>query len=273
MQLVDDPDDPRLADYRLLTDAAARRVVELGGASHGIFVVEGPIALEQLLRSGLRMRSVVLTPARARSFEAHPELTCPVHVVERDVLAAVTGYDVHRGLLASAERPTPITTGALLDGARRVLVAEGVNDNENIGSLFRNAAALGVDAVLLDAACADPLYRRSIRVSSGWSMRIPFARADDGTDLLDELRRQGLRSVALTPARGALDVDLAAAEGVLDDPVAFVVGAEGPGLSASTLEACDALVRVPMSDEVDSLNVATSFAVVAAFAAARRRWA
>jgi tRNA G18 (ribose-2'-O)-methylase SpoU len=269
---IDHPADPRLDDYRHLTDAAARRVVERGGAGHGIFVVEGPVALEQLLRSGLRVRSVLLSSSRARSLEVDPALTCPVHVVERDVLAAVTGYDVHRGVLAAAERPAPAAPDELLGGARRVLVAEAVSDNENVGSLFRNAAALGVQAVLLDAACADPLYRRSVRVSSGWSMRIPFARTERIDTLLEDLRRHGVRSVALTPGERALDVDRAAAEGLLDEPVAFVVGAEGPGLSAAALDACDALVRVPMAPEVDSLNVATSFAVVASFAAARRRW-
>lgn len=272
MLTIDDPDDPRLDDYRHLTDAAARRVIEQGGAEHGIFLVEGPVALQQLLRSGLRVRSVVLSPSRARSLEVDPTPACPVHVVERDVLSAVTGYDVHRGVLASAERPAPVAPAELLDGARRVLVAEAVSDNENIGSLFRNAAALGVQAVLLDAACADPLYRRSVRVSSGWSMRIPFARTETVGDLLEELHRHGVRSVALTPGEHARDVDRAAADGLLDDPVAFVVGAEGPGLSDATLGACDALVRVPMAHGVDSLNVATSFAVVASFAAARRRW-
>jgi tRNA G18 (ribose-2'-O)-methylase SpoU len=269
---IDDPDDPRLDDYRHLTDATARRVVEQGGAEHGIFVVEGPVALEQLLRSALRVRSVVLSPSRARSLELEPMPACPVLVVERDVLAAVTGYDVHRGVLASAERPTPVAPAELLAGARRVLVAEAVSDNENVGSLFRNAAALGVQAVLLDAACADPLYRRSVRVSSGWSMRIPFARTEQVPALLEELRRHGVRSVGLTPGDRALDVERAAADGLLDEPVAFVVGAEGPGLSVATLDACDALVRVPMAPEVDSLNVATSFAVVASFAAARRGW-
>ncbi len=149
---------------------------------------------------------------------------------------------------------------------------EGVSDNENVGALFRSAAALGLQAVLLDGACTDPLYRRSIRVSSGWTLRLPFARAATTTELLELLAAAGIRSVALTPSDGAVDVDRAAAAGLLDDPVALVVGAEGPGLSPATIAACDAAVRVPMAPGVDSLNVATSLAVVGAFAGARRGW-
>lgn len=272
MLTIDDPGDPRLDDYRHLTDAAARRAVESGGAPHGIFVVEGPLALEQLRRSGLPVRSVLVTPARARSLGALLEDLSPVLVAERPVLAAVTGFDVHRGVLASAERPAPADPAELVGSARRLLVMEGVNDNENVGALFRNAAALGIDAVLLDEACTDPLYRRSIRVSSGWSMRVPHARVRDTSAALSVLRRRGVRSVALTPAAGATDVDRAAGTGLLDEPVALVVGAEGDGLTPATIAACDVAVRVPMADGVDSLNVATSLAVVAAFAAARRDW-
>jgi tRNA G18 (ribose-2'-O)-methylase SpoU len=186
------------------------------------------------------------------------------------VLARVCGYDVHRGVLAAADRPAPRTADEVIAGVGTVLVAEAVNDNENIGSLFRNAAALGVGAVLLDPACADPLYRRSIRVSSGWSMRLPHARVPDTAAALGALARAGVRTVALTPQPDALAVHDAAGSGVLAEPLALVVGAEGPGLSPATLASCDATVRVPMAPGVDSLNVATSFAVVAAFAAAAR---
>jgi tRNA G18 (ribose-2'-O)-methylase SpoU len=275
-----DPDDPRLADYRHLTDAAARRAVE-GSDGHGILIAEGVLALRQLLRSRYPLRSVLSTPSRApavraelRAAEAEGIETgdAPHLVAPRELLAATTGYDVHRGVLAAADRGMPRDPTQVLTGARRVVVAEGLSDHENLGGLFRNAAALGLDAVLLDDRSADPLYRRSIRVSSGWALRLPFARAGSGVEVVERLHAQGLRAVALTPSRDAVAVDVAAASGVLDDPVAFVVGAEGPGLSPAVLAACDARVAVPMSAEVDSLNVATSLAVVAAFAAARRGW-
>ena len=272
MLRIEDPDDPRLDDYRHLTDAEARRAIEAGGAPHGIFVVEGPLALDQLRASDHRVRSVLVTPARAASLGTRLDGMGPVLVAERDVLAAVTGFDVHRGVLAAAERPEPAAPATALAGHRRVLVMEGVSDNENVGALFRSAAALGLQAVLLDGACTDPLYRRSIRVSSGWTLRLPFARAATTTELLELLAAAGIRSVALTPSDGAVDVDRAAAAGLLDDPVALVVGAEGPGLSPATIAACDAAVRVPMAPGVDSLNVATSLAVVGAFAGARRGW-
>ncbi len=269
---IDDPDDPRLDDYRHLTDASARRAVESTGAAHGIFVVEGAIALDQLVTSGLRVRSILMTPTKAASSPPPPHGT-PLLVAPRAVLRAVCGYDVHRGVLAAAERPAPADPKHVVVAARRVLVLEGISDNENVGSLFRNAAALGIDALLLDRECTDPYYRRSVRVSSGWSIRLPHARTTDTAESLALLHDRGFRTVALTPASVAIPADLAAANGVLDDPVAFVVGAEGPGLRQDSIDGCSAAVRVPMHAGVDSLNVATSLAVVAAFAAAQRHWA
>lgn len=263
-----------LADYRHLTDATARRSIE---AEHGIFVVEGILALRQLLRSPYRIRSIavaehkhgaVLQELAAANRDPHGVLLL---VESREELRRVTGFDVHRGVLAAADRNAPLSPSALLSTARRVVAAESVNDNENMGALFRNAAALGIDGVLLDHRCADPLYRRSIRVSAGWTLRLPHARLDPGGSLPRSLAEHGLRPVALTPDTAATPVDEAAAAGVLDDPVAFVVGAEGPGLSAAVLDACDHRVRIPMAGGVDSLNVATSLAVVASFAAARGR--
>lgn len=271
MTTIDDPDDPRLDDYRHLTDAAARRAVESSGAAHGILVVEGLVALEQLLNSTLVIRSVLTTPSRAKALSPLPA-DVPRLVATRGVLSEVCGYDVHRGVLASAARPEPADSRRLISAARRAVVLEGVTDNENIGSLFRNAAAFGMDAVLLDRTCADPYYRRSIRVSSGWAMRIPHARVPGARDALEVLHERGFRTVALTPNRGAAPVDVATEAGNLDDPVAYVVGAEGTGLTQETIDACSCAVRIPMSAGVDSLNVATSLGVIAAFAAARRGW-
>ena len=275
MELLDDPADPRLADYRHLTDAAARRHLE-GGDGHGVFVVEGVLALDQLLAGDHHVRSALLSSSRASSLvqlvQRLEDRGVPVLVAERPLLAEVTGYDVHRGVLAVAERRPWPDVEAVVSGARRLVVLEGLNDHENLGSVYRNAAALGLDAVVLDPRCADPLYRRSIRVSSGWAMRVPTARTAELPGGLAPLHAAGVRTVALTPARGALPVDEAAASGLLDDPFALVLGAEGPGLTEATLAGCDHRVRVPMQPGVDSLNVATSLAVVAAFAGARRSW-
>lgn len=276
MLLVEDPDDPRLDDYRHLTDRAALRAVDPDDAPFGVLVVEGAVALEQLLASRHLVRSVLLTPARARSIGTTVEAAlgdrAPILVVDREVLAAVTGYDVHRGVLAAAARPEPTDPASVVAGSARIVVVESVSDNENVGALFRNAAALGFDGVLLDEACADPLYRRCIRVSSGWTLRLPFARTRDLGATLSSLRRNGVRTIALSPAADARDVDDAALAGWLDDPLALVVGAEGPGLTPATSAACDHRVRVPMAPGADSLNVATALAVVAAFAGSARRW-
>lgn len=274
---VEDPTDPRLDDYRHLNDAAARRAMDAEGAPHGVVIIEGTVALEQLLSSELQVRSVLLSPTRAAALSNHLTGVDTVYVAAREVLAAVAGFDVHRGVLAAAARPAPADPAAVIGAAvvgssQRLVVLEGLSDNENVGAVFRNAAALGIDAVLLDGACTDPLYRRSIRVSSGWTLRLPFARASSSAELLALLGAAGVRTLALTPAPEAVPVDAAADRGLFDGPVAFVIGAEGPGLSAATIAACDAAVRVPMAAGVDSLNVATSLAVVAAFAAARRNW-
>ena len=276
VQPVEDPDDPRLDDYRHLTDRAARRAVDSEDAPFGVLVVEGVVALDQLLASSHRIHSVVLTPARARSIGSSVAAAlagrAPVLVVERRVRAAVTGFDVHRGVLAAAARPEPIDVASLFVGRRRFVVIESVSDNENIGALFRNAAALGFDGVVLDEACADPLYRRCIRVSSGWTLRVPFARTADLAGTLASFESAGVRTIALCPAGNGRDVDEAARSGWLDDPLALVVGAEGQGLSVGTRRACRHRVRVPMADGVDSLNVATAMAVVGAFAGSARGW-
>jgi tRNA G18 (ribose-2'-O)-methylase SpoU len=270
---VDDPDDPRLADYRHLNDAAARRAV-LAGAEPCI-VVEGVLALARVLADGPPLRSVLLTTSRAASLAellatVPPEV--PVLVAERDVLRDVAGFDVHRGVLAAAVRPPVPAAEAVLAAARRVAVAESLNDHENLGALFRNAAATGLDAVLLDGRSADPWYRRSVRVSLGWAAALPHARLGPLPAGCASLRAAGFRVVALTPSPDAVPVDEAAAGGLLDDKVALVVGAEGPGLTTEAIAAADARVSVPMAGDVDSLNVATALAVVASFAAARRGW-
>jgi tRNA G18 (ribose-2'-O)-methylase SpoU len=268
---VTDPDDPALADYRDLRRPGGGAAAD---AAAGVVVVEGRLAVERVLEAGPPLRSLVLTPARAATLGDLVERAGPavdVVVVERDLLRSVTGFDVHRGVLAAARRPPAAAPAEVVSSHRRVAVLCGLSDGENVGAAFRTAAALGLAAVLVDQSCADPLARRSVRVSQGWSAVLPHARLPAEAPLAP-LHEAGLRTVALTPAPDAIDVDAAAASRVLDDPVALVVGAEGPGLAPSVLEAATARVRIPMAAGVDSLNVATALGVAAAFAAARRGW-
>ena len=174
------------------------------------------------------------------------------------------GFRLHRGVVACASRVTPVDAAGLLDSAQRLLVIEGVNDHENLGGLFRNAAAFGVDAVLLDPSTADPLYRRSVRVSLGHVLRVPFARLEPWPAALELLHTAGIETVALTPDPAATPIAELAAELAARDrptPLALLVGAEGPGLTAATRQASARRVRIPMAAGVDSLNVATAAAV------------
>ncbi len=254
--VVTDPADPRLVAFTRLTDAELRRRVE---AEHGLFVVEGILAIERLLTSTYRPHSFLLTERALARLGDGPRATgAPVYIASPELLRAVVGFELHRGAVAAARRPAPVDPAEVIEGARRLLVVEGVNDAENLGSLFRNAAAFGVDAVLLDPTCADPLYRRAVRVSMGHVLAVPFARLAPWPAGLEGLRRAGVAVVALTPhpeAEPIYGIDS------IDGPVALVVGAEGPGLHDSTLGAADLRVRIPMAAGVDSLNVATAAAV------------
>jgi tRNA G18 (ribose-2'-O)-methylase SpoU len=183
----------------------------------------------------------------------------PAFCADAATMAQVVGFHLNRGVLAVADRAVPPDVAELARSARVLAVLEGVNDHENIGSLFRNAAALGVDGVLLGSRCADPLYRRSVRVSMGHVLRVPFAELP-GTwpSSLDLLRRSGLRVAALTPAPDAVPIGTAGLQG---ERVALLLGAEGPGLTPEAMAAADVRVRIPMVSGVDSLNVATAAAV------------
>ncbi|MFZ4517688.1 MAG: TrmH family RNA methyltransferase [Microthrixaceae bacterium] len=268
---VEDPASPLLDDYRHLTDAAARR------ADRPVAIVEGVVALRRVLWGRVPLRSVALTPARAAGLAAEVTRAAPgtpVLVAPRAVLAEVAGFDVHRGVLAAMDRPAPRPVSEVLAGARAagaVAVAEGLSDHENVGAVFRNAAGLGLGAVLLDGRCAEPLYRRSIRVSLGWAAVLPHARLGTLADDLATVSAAGFRPLALTTSPAAVPVGEAGAAGLFDGPVALLVGAEGPGLDPATVDACDAEVTVPMAPGADSFNVATALAVVGAFLAHHRR--
>jgi tRNA G18 (ribose-2'-O)-methylase SpoU len=183
----------------------------------------------------------------------------PILVADKAILAATVGFNLHRGVVAAADRLPPLAPAVAIAGCRRVAVVEGGNDHENLGALFRNAAAFGVGAVLADPTTADPWYRRSIRVSMGHALRIPFARLDPWPAGLDLLRTAGFTVLALTPSAGAVDIDDLRPRRA--GKLAFLLGAEGPGLSPGALAAADHLVRIPIVEGVDSLNVATAGAV------------
>jgi tRNA G18 (ribose-2'-O)-methylase SpoU len=258
------PSPDPLDDYRALNDPERRRHVERRG---GYFVVEGVLALGALLASPYPVRSVLASERRAERVRALVAGRAPVVVRSDDEVAAVAGFDVHRGVLAAADRLPLPDAADVVQGARLVAVVEGVGDHENLGALFRNAAAFGLDAVLLDPTTADPLYRRSVRVSLGHVLRVPWTRLAAWPDGLGALREQGFELLALTPADDAESIDAVVADvarsrGTGEPPrLAVIVGAEGPGLTSDALAAADRRVRIPLAPGVDSLNVATAAAV------------
>ena len=258
LEPVADLDDPRLADYRHLREPSRRMGLE---RSRGIFIVEGHRSLEALLASPYRMRSVLVTTDHAGRVEPLVADDVPIYALPARSIEALSGVHFHRGVLAVGERPAERAVDDVVGGARRVLVLEAVNDHENVGSLFRNAAAFGVDAVVLDPTSADPLYRRATRVSLGHVLRVPFARVATGAwpGALSGLRAAGIQTVALTPALHAEPLGALVAH--QPHRVALLVGAEGPGLSDAALSAADRLVRIPMVHGVDSINVATAVAI------------
>lgn len=258
---VNDANDPLLADFRDLT-RADRRPDRPGG--RGLVIAEGTVVVRRLLDSPYPLRALLGTGRRLDELaDVLTEVDAPAYQVSAEVMASVVGFHLNRGVLASADRIVAPPAATLLESARLVAVLEGINDHENLGSIFRNAAALGVDAVLLGGRCADPLYRRSVRVSMGHVLRVPFTTLPDWPASLAVLR--GFRTVALTPDPDA--VPLPAAGLAAADRVALLLGAEGPGLSAEVLAAAEARVAIPMAPGVDSLNVATA-AALAFYAAA-----
>ena len=258
---VDDPRDPRLVELTGLTDAAARAVAE---SEHGCFVVEGLVALETAARSDHPLRSVLVSRRKLdRVLTVVGHIAVDVFVGDAPLLEAVTGFPIHRGVVASAGRLPLADPTDLLRDARRVAVMEGVTDHENVGALFRNAAAFGLDAVLIDPTTADPLYRRAVRVSLGHVLRVPWTRLPALPGGLEPIRRAGLTTVALTPA-GDLDVR----DVPTDQRVAWLLGTEGAGLTDATLAAANVRARIAMAPDVDSLNVATAAAIAFALTAA-----
>ena len=255
VHLITDPDDDRLGDYRALTDLELRTRWE---PPNGLFIAEGELVLRRALRAGYAPRSYLVDAKRAAQLDDLPG-DAPVYAATPQVLERATGFHVHRGVLASFHRLPLRTAGDVLAGARRVAILEDVNNHTNIGAVFRGAAALGIDAVLLSPTCADPLYRRSVRVSMGEVFAVPYARLEPWPDGLARVREAGFTVLALTPAPDAVPMQhLDAAQRARP---ALLLGAEGPGLSRHALAASDVPVRLPMRRGVDSLNVAAAAAV------------
>lgn len=254
---VDDPADRRVQLYCGLTDAQLRRRIEV---EHGVFVVEGGRGVRMLLGSDWEVQSVLLLRSRVSALsdvvDAASRTGVPVYVATRPVMDRVVGFAVHRGVLALASRRAEPDVDDLLGTGRTVLVVEGVNDHENMGGLFRNAAAFGVGAVFLDPSCCDPLYRRAVRVSMGHVLRVPFAHLEPWPAGLHRIVAAGLPVLALDPAgpEAIERVDLA-------PPAALLVGAESPGLTEAALALATRRVRISMASGVDSLNVATAAAI------------
>ena len=263
MERVTDAADPRLSDYRELRDATARRRIE----GDVLFIAEGPVAIERLLASGHRVRSVLVSDRKwARLSDLLAPVDAPVYVVDPALLEEIVGFDLHRGAIAAADRRPHPTLDELAHRSHRLAVLEGLNDPENLGAVARSARALGIDGLVLDPTCIDPYTRRTVRVSMGEILHLPTCRVDapdwpDGA--FARLRALGYESWAMTPAGDAVDIwELA-----VPPRLAIVLGAEGPGLSRRTMSAVDHRVRLPIRADVDSLNVAAAAAVTFALAA------
>jgi tRNA G18 (ribose-2'-O)-methylase SpoU len=249
---IHDPADPRLDEYR-----------DLKGRSHAAaehLVVESPTAVERLMTSQYPVRSVLTTLANLPRLRHLPRIDdTTVYVVEPIVLERVVGFDLHRGVLASATRvPGPELDDVV--GATRLLVVEGSNDTENLGALARSARAFGVEALVLDPTAADPLSRRAVRVSMGEMLHLPIVRCTTWPDPIARLNATGFETWALTPDR---DADRLYGRG-FPGRLALIVGAEGPGLSRGVLDTATALVRIPIRSDVDSLNIGHAAAVAMA---------
>lgn len=255
---VTDPADPRLDDFRDLNSVDRRPDLPSG---KGLVIAEGVLVAQRMLASRFSPRAFLGTDRRLR--ELSDDLAgcgVPYYRASAEVMAEVVGFHLNRGVLAAAPRPVELTVPEVLQGARTVAVLEGVNDHENLGSIFRNAAGLDVDAVVFGAGCADPLYRRAVRVSMGHALLVPYARAESWPGDLKLMQDNGFHLIAMTPGAGSVPLADALAP-LAGEKVGVLVGAEGPGLTEHTMRACEVRARIPMSRGTDSLNVATAAAL------------
>ena len=255
---IEDPADPRIDDFRDLNSVDRRPDLPSG---KGLVIAEGVLVVQRMLASRFVPRALLGTDRRlgelADDLAAVP---VPFYRASAEVMATAIGFHLNRGVLASASRPPELSVADVISDARTVVALEGVNDHENLGSIFRNAAGLAVDAVVFGAGCADPLYRRAVRVSMGHALLVPFARAQSWPADLKILQDKGFRVLAMTPDAAAATLPEAMAD-LQSERVAILVGAEGPGLTEHTMRTSDVRVRIPMSRGTDSLNVATAAAL------------
>lgn len=258
LEPVTDPADPRLADYTRLRDVELRKSLE---AERGLFLAEGEKVIRRAVAAGYPIRSV-LTTRRWLDPLADVLGDATVYLVSDEIMSGVAGFQIHRGALASMARLPLPSTGQVLASATRLVVLEDIVDHGNVGAIFRCAAALGVDGIILSPRCADPLYRRAVKVSMGAVFSIPYARMDNWYTGLEEIRETGYQTLALTPDQSATPLDVVK----LADRVALLLGSEGDGLSSRWLREADEPVCIPMSPAamaagVDSLNVVAAAAI------------
>ncbi len=254
-------DDPRLADFRNVSDPALMR-------GRGLFVAEGRLAVQRLLGSRFRTRALLVIESALEGLEAsltagRDDREVDVYLTDSSQLRLVTGFRFHRGCLGLGERPEAEEGVAELPPAepgRPLVVLDGVSDPDNVGSIFRNAAAFGAAGVILSPACADPLYRKAIRTSMGTTLQLPFRLADEWPGVLERIREAGARVVALTPLEPAVDIEAFVSRGA-GAGVALLLGNEGHGVSRAALDLCDERVRIEIAPAVDSLNVANAAAI------------
>jgi tRNA G18 (ribose-2'-O)-methylase SpoU len=262
---IDDLSDPRLADYAHLTDVALKKA---RGSEHGLYLAESLLVVERALRAGHRPRSLLSLggsvddalellakyPSTAAAEDDVPVFSGPASLLEE-----LTGYVLHRGIIASMHRPALPSVESLLAGARRVVVLENVADPTNVGAIFRSVAAIGADAVLVTPRCSDPFYRRAIRVSMGTVLQVPWTRVGDWASTRELLVAAGFHIAALALTNDAVSLRSFAADA--PERVALVLGAEGEGLTDDAIAAADTIVQIPMAHGIDSLNVAATAAV------------
>jgi tRNA G18 (ribose-2'-O)-methylase SpoU len=259
---IDTLSDQRIADYAHVADSTWL-------LEHGLFVAEGRLVVRRLLEiDRFPVQSVLVTPAAVAalgsllSSDRYREL--PVYVCEQQTLDSLAGFNFHRGCLALAKRPLDSVPLDRFAAAHRLLALEGVGNPDNVGGLFRVAAAFGAGGVLLDQRTADPLYRKAIRTSMGAALRVPFTTSRSWLDDLRWLQHSGTMLVALTPDPAAMALHAFAVTLTMEQPLALMLGAEGPGLSAAARDAADARVRIPISPDVDSLNVVVAAGIALA---------
>ena len=259
--VISDPADPRINVFQGLRDHTLRQKRERpGGDMAGVFICEGDIPVGRAIDAGYDLESILIDGARTKPLPSYVDSSVTVYAAEPQVVSKITGYTEHRGCIACfVRRPVDDIDDLDLDMAKTLLILEGINNPTNMGVILRCGAGLGVDAVVLDRTCSDPLYRRSVRVSMGEALRTPYARVEDFEIAMAKLRSYGFEIWALTPADDAEDISQM--KRPPSGKVAVMLGTEGAGLTESAIRIADRTIKIPMSGEVDSINVGAAGAI------------